>query len=98
MFNEFLDTNRTTLAADVSHGRVELLAHDMRDLLHTAFLAYAAIQAAGRGGAATAALGRSLVGLRDLLDRSLEELHPHRGPHEEEPHGKDPSSPDREMH
>ena len=50
----------------------ELLAHDMRDLLHTAFLSFGAIRSgeASIDGATSAALGRSLVGLRDLIDRS----------------------------
>jgi hypothetical protein len=50
----------------------EFLAHDMRDLLHTAFLSFAAIRSgqASVDGATAAALGRSLVGLRDLIDQS----------------------------
>jgi hypothetical protein len=50
----------------------EVLAHDMRDLLHTAFLSFEAIRSgnASVDGATSAALGRSLTGLRDLIDRS----------------------------
>lgn len=63
MSNESLDPNRRL---------PEFLAHDMRDLLHTAFLSFDAIRSgnASVDGATSAALGRSLVGLRDLLDRS----------------------------
>jgi hypothetical protein len=63
MSNESLDPNRRL---------PEFLAHDMRDLLHTAFLSFAAIRCgqASVDGATSAALGRSLVGLRDLIDRS----------------------------
>jgi hypothetical protein len=62
--NESLDPNRRL---------PEPLAHDMRDLLHTAFLSFGAIRSgeASIDGATSAALGRSLVGLRDLIDRSL---------------------------
>jgi hypothetical protein len=51
----------------------ESLAHDMRDLLQTAFLSFAAIRSgdASIDGATSAALGRGLVGLRDLIDRSV---------------------------
>ena len=50
----------------------EFLAHDMRDLLHTAFLSFAAIRngQASVDGATSAALGRSLVALRDLINQS----------------------------
>jgi hypothetical protein len=50
----------------------EVLAHDMRDLLHTAFLSFEAIRSgnASVDGETSAALGRSLAGLRDLIDRS----------------------------
>ena len=50
----------------------EFLAHDMRDLLHTAFLSFAAIRnrQASVDGETSAALGRSLVGLRDLINQS----------------------------
>lgn len=64
MSNESLDPS----------GRLpETLAHDMRDLLHTAFLSFEAIRSgkASIDGATADALGRSLAGLRDLVDRSL---------------------------
>jgi len=63
--NESLATNRCL---------PQLLAHDMRDLLHTAFLSFGAIRSgeASIDGTTSAALGRSLVALRDLIDRSAE--------------------------
>jgi hypothetical protein len=63
--NESLDGNRRLPV---------ILAHDMRDLLHTAFLSFGAIRSgeASIDGATSAALGRSLVGLRDLVDRGTQ--------------------------
>jgi signal transduction histidine kinase len=53
--------------------RLGSLAHELRNLLATATLAYSAIKG-GHGavmGATGAVLGRSLDGLRDLIDRAL---------------------------
>src|SRR5687768_4754705 len=96
--NEYLETNRTTAPTDVSHDQVEVLAHDMRDLLHTAFLSFGAIQSGSIGVVAFAALGRSLVGLRDLLDRSLAELHPQPITHPDGSRDEESSSPGRQVH
>src|SRR5450432_764722 len=56
--------------------RLGCFAHELRNLLNTAMLAYLAIE---RGkvtltGATGAVLGRSLIGLRDLVDRSLADV------------------------
>ena len=50
-------------------------AHEMRNLLQTAFLAFGAIRSGkvSLDGATAAALDRSLIGLRDLVDRSMED-------------------------
>ncbi len=49
------------------------LAHELRNLVHTATLAVIAIKAGnvGTGGATGALLDRSLIGMRNLIDRSL---------------------------
>jgi signal transduction histidine kinase len=56
--------------------RLGCFAHELRTLLNTAMLAFLAIE---RGkvtltGATGAVLGRSLIGLRDLVDRSLADV------------------------
>jgi signal transduction histidine kinase len=62
----------------VSHGtaRMGVLAHELRNLLNTAMLAFDSIKT-GRvavGGSTGLVLGRSLGGLRDLIDRSLADV------------------------
>jgi signal transduction histidine kinase len=49
------------------------LAHELRNLIHTATLAVIAIKAGnvGTSGATGALLDRSLIGMRNLIDRSL---------------------------
>ncbi|WP_242394789.1 sensor histidine kinase [Anaeromyxobacter oryzisoli] len=56
--------------------RLGVLAHEMRNLLSTALLAYQALKsgAVGVDGSTGAVLGRSLRGLRDIIDRSLTEV------------------------
>lgn len=53
--------------------RLGVLAHEMRNLLNTATLSFHSIQSGhvAVGGSTGMVLGRSLTGLRDLLDRSL---------------------------
>jgi signal transduction histidine kinase len=64
---------RETPATD---ERLGFLAHEMRNLLNTTILAIAAIKGGGVGmhGATAAALDRSLIGMRDLIDRTLAEV------------------------
>jgi signal transduction histidine kinase len=52
--------------------RLGVLAHELRNLLHTATLAVVAIKAGNVGvtGATGAVLDRSLIGMRNLIDRS----------------------------
>lgn len=66
--------DRRTAAAETE--RLGVLAHELRNLLSTALLAYHALQRGGAGvqGSTGAALGRSLRGLRDLVDRSLAQV------------------------
>ncbi len=56
--------------------RLGAFAHEMRNSLNTAMLAFAAIKAGGVGpaGATGSVLDRSLLGLKTLIDRSLSEV------------------------
>jgi signal transduction histidine kinase len=56
--------------------RLGSLAHDLRNLVHTATLAVMAIKAGNVGatGATGAVLDRSLIGMRNLIDRSLADV------------------------
>lgn len=56
--------------------RLGFMAHELRNLLHTATLAFTAIKAGGVGAAGStgAVLERSLIGLRTLVDRSLADV------------------------
>ena len=56
--------------------RLGYLAHELRNLVHTATLALTALKAGrmGLGGATGTVLERSLIGLRALVDRSLSEV------------------------
>jgi signal transduction histidine kinase len=56
--------------------RLGFLAHELRNLLHTATLAVMAIKAGNVGatGSTGAVLDRSLIGMRNLIDRSLADV------------------------
>ena len=56
--------------------RLGFFAHELRNMLNTATLALSVIKTGnvGLGGATGAVLDRSLVGLRNLIDRSLTEV------------------------
>jgi signal transduction histidine kinase len=56
--------------------RLGFLAHELRNLLDSAMLAVAAIKAGdvGIAGATGAVLDRSLIGLRNVIDRSLADV------------------------
>lgn len=56
--------------------RLGILAHELRNLIHTATLAFRAIKAGGVGiaGATGAVLERSLIGLRTIVERSLADV------------------------
>jgi signal transduction histidine kinase len=56
--------------------RLGFLAHELRNYLNTAILSFAAIKSGSvaLNGATSAVLDRSLVGLRDLIDRALAEV------------------------
>jgi signal transduction histidine kinase len=71
----------------VSHGEAERLGrltHELRNLLSTAMLSYEAVTS-GRvpiGGSTGAILGRSLSGLRDLIDTTISEVRMSAGTHQ----------------
>ncbi len=56
--------------------RLGSLAHELRNFVHTATLAFSAIKNgnAGLGGATSAVLDRSLIGLSTLIDRALTDV------------------------
>jgi signal transduction histidine kinase len=56
--------------------RLGFLAHELRNSLNTAMLSFAAIKGGGVGlhGATAAVLDRSLIALRDLIDRALADV------------------------
>lgn len=56
--------------------RLGFLAHELRNYLNTAILSFSAIKAGSvpLKGATSAVLDRSLVGLRDLIDRALADV------------------------
>jgi signal transduction histidine kinase len=64
---------------DISSNEVERLgrlAHELRNLLSTAVLSFQMIRSGrvGAGGSTGTVLGRSLMGLRDLIDTTLSEV------------------------
>jgi len=63
-------------AARVMNERLGFFAHELRNLVHTAVLSFAAIKKGtiGVAGATGAVHERSLSGLRDLIDRTLVEV------------------------
>src|SRR5450631_1906491 len=71
---------RDFMAADKQahelNERLGFFAHELRNLINTATLALTAIKVGnvGLGGATGAVLDRSLVGLKNLIDRSLTEV------------------------
>jgi signal transduction histidine kinase len=64
------------LSAETANSRLGSLAHELRNHLHTATLVVAAIKAGNVGitGATAAALDRSLLGMRGLIDHALAEV------------------------
>ena len=66
--------------------RLGILAHEMRNLLNSAVLSFDILQtgSVGIGGSTGAVLARSLVGLRNLVDRELAEVRLGAGVHHRE--------------
>src|SRR5687767_8284830 len=66
----------TNTGVQALNERLGFLAHELRNLLHTATLAFTAIKAGnvGANGPTGDVLGHSLIGLRTLVDRSLADV------------------------
>jgi hypothetical protein len=64
--------------------RLGHLTHELRNLLSTAMLAYAAVKSGkvAAGGSTGAMVDRSLAGMRDLLDTAISEVRLSAGTHE----------------
>jgi signal transduction histidine kinase len=82
---EFASQRDSLMAAESaqkSNERLGSLVHELRNLTHTATLAVSAIKAGNVGltGATGAVLDRSLIGLRNLIDRCLTEVRVTAGP------------------
>jgi signal transduction histidine kinase len=67
---------RDLVIADEHTQRLGRLAHELRNRVQTATLAFDILRrgSVGVGGSTAAALGRSLDGLREIIDRSLAEV------------------------
>jgi signal transduction histidine kinase len=59
-----------------ANEKLGMLGHEMRNQLNTAILALAAIKSGslGFGGATAGALDRSMIGMRNLIDRTLSDV------------------------
>lgn len=70
------DLKLADIQTDSWNERLGYFAHELRNLIHTATLSLTAIKAGNVGvsGATSGVLERSLVGLRNLVDRSLTEV------------------------
>jgi len=75
-FTHQRDLIATHKHADALNERLGTFAHELRNLLSTASLTLAALRSGNVGltGATGAMLDRSLVGMRNLIDRSLAEV------------------------
>jgi signal transduction histidine kinase len=75
-FSSQQTTTAAELAFNALNSRLGPLAHELRNYLHAALHALKAIKAGkvGIAGATGAVLDRSLLGMRNLIDRSLAEV------------------------
>ena len=75
-FSRERDVLKTDASALAMNERLGELAHEMRNFLNTSILAIVALKkgGVGFGGATAAALDRSLLGMRTLIDRTLSEV------------------------
>ena len=82
---EFAREREVAAAATDSQAmneRLGFLAHELRNFLNTAILAFAAIKSGSvaANGSTSAVMDRSLLGLRDLIDRALADVRLTSGP------------------
>jgi signal transduction histidine kinase len=75
-FGRLRDKGLSEAGAHTMNERLGFLAHELRNYLNSAMLAFEALKGGNTaiGGATGAVLGRSLTGLRDLIDRSLADV------------------------
>jgi signal transduction histidine kinase len=75
-FGRARDRTISARGAQETNERLGSLAHELRNLLNSAILAFDAIKSGNVAvtGATGAVLDRSLLGLRDVIDRSLAEV------------------------
>jgi signal transduction histidine kinase len=75
-FGDEHDESIKDSAAQDANERLGILAHELRGKLNVAFLAVEAIKrgTAGVAGATSATLDRSLMAMRDIIDRSFAEV------------------------
>ena len=75
-FSRRRDSTMVGKDAQALNERLGSLTHELRNLVHTATLAVTAIKAGSVGwsGATGAVLDRSLIGMRNLIDRSLADV------------------------
>lgn len=70
------DQEVAAITASEMNERLGFLAHELRNFLNTAILSFAAIKcgSVAVNGATAAVVDRSLLGLRDLIDRALADV------------------------
>lgn len=75
-FGRQRDQNTSEQGVHTMNERLGFLAHELRNHLNSALLAFEAIKGSNAtvGGATGGVLGNSLIRLRDLIDRSLAEV------------------------
>ena len=76
MYTRESQASHSEKATDRDNERVGFLVHEIRNLVNTAVVAFEVLRSGnvGVGGSTGAVLNRTLVGLRDLIARSLEEV------------------------
>ena len=76
MYERESQQSHSDKAADRDNERMGFLVHELRNLVNTAVVAFEVLKSGNVGvaGSTGAVLNRSLMGLRDLIARSLEEV------------------------
>src|SRR5688500_7695031 len=76
MYTRESQQSHSDISTDRDNERVGFLVHEMRNLVSTAVVAFEVLKLGnvGVGGSTGAVLNRTLLGLRDLVARSLEEI------------------------
>jgi signal transduction histidine kinase len=76
MYTRESQQSHSDTATDRDSERMGFLVHELRNLVNTAVVAFEVLKSGnvGVGGSTGAVLNRSLMGLRDLISRSLDEV------------------------